>query len=232
MQLNFNAADVAPQQQLQPLPAGWYPAIITGSEGKATKESTAAVPRGYLQLTFDIIDGEFKGRKVFARLNLQNPNVQTVEIANGQLSAICHAVGVIQMRDTEQLHGKPLLIKVSLKKDPTGEYEPSNDVKMYKGIEGATPSAGAGIGGSGAGVPDWAARGTAPVAAIVQNAAAPTATPQATGFAVPQSTQPVQPVPGTFGALSAAPAPVAETPAVAVAGPAATATPSWALPAK
>ena len=35
----------------------------------------------YLQLAFEIIEGEYKNRKVWARLNLENANADAVRIA-------------------------------------------------------------------------------------------------------------------------------------------------------
>ena len=49
------------------------------------------------------------------RLNLQNENPTTVQIAYETLSQICHSVGVIQCQDSQQLHNIPLLVKVKLR---------------------------------------------------------------------------------------------------------------------
>lgn len=184
MQLNFDARTVEPNKTLEPLPADWYAVQIVGSEGKPTKDKTG----GYLELTLEVVFGPFKGRKVFDRLNLENRNAQTVEIAKGTLSAICHAVGVIQMTNTEQLHGKPLLAKVALKA-ASGEYSASNDVKGYKPMEGAAP-AGGGIGGNGAGVPTWAGGATQQAAAPVESSPSPTTQQPTGGFSFATAQQP------------------------------------------
>lgn len=151
MQLNFDARAVAPQQALDPIPAGWYTVKIIESEGAPTKDQSGA----YLKLVFEVIDGPCAGRKVFDRLNLHNKNQQTVDIAYSQLSAICHATGVIQMSDTSQLHGKPLLAKVTVKQGD-GTYAPSNEIKGYKAVGDGGVATGAGVGGNTAGVPSWA----------------------------------------------------------------------------
>ncbi len=65
---NFNANNVEPQTEFDAIPAGKYLAVITSSEMKPTKSGNGA----YLELTFDVIEGEFKGRKLWARLNLDN----------------------------------------------------------------------------------------------------------------------------------------------------------------
>ena len=92
----FNAATVEPSQDFEPIPAGKYLAVITESEMKPTKNANGQ----YLQLTFQILDGPYKGRYVWARLNLQNPNPTTVQIARQELSSICRAAGVLQPGDS------------------------------------------------------------------------------------------------------------------------------------
>lgn len=123
---NFDASQVEPSVALQPIPAGSYIAIITESESKATK----AADGRYLQLTFQVIEGEHKGRLVWARLNLENKNQTAVEIARAELSAICRAVGVMKPNDSAALHNIPLKITVGLKRrDDTGEL--GNVIKGY-----------------------------------------------------------------------------------------------------
>ena len=130
---NFNANEVDPTTTFDPIPAGKYLAAITESEMKDTKAGTGS----YLQLTFTIIEGEHKNRILWARLNLNNANATAVKIARGELSAICHAVGVLQPRDSIELHNLPLVITVKCKKrDDTGEIV--NEIKGYAKKDAAT----------------------------------------------------------------------------------------------
>jgi len=124
----FNANDVEPAGDFTPIPAGDYTAIITDSEEKATKAGTGA----YLKLTFQVVDGEYKGRNLWALLNLKNPNETAVKIAQGELSSICRAVNVLEPKDSLDLHGIPLTITVGVKnREDTGE--PQNVIKKYSG---------------------------------------------------------------------------------------------------
>lgn len=125
----FNAADVAPQDSFDPLPAGWYEVIISDSENKPTKDGKGE----YLQLELTVISGEHEGRKVWDRLNLNNPNTTAVEIAQRALSAICRSVGVMAPNDSSELHDRPFQVKLSVK-PAKGEYEASNEVKGYRAI--------------------------------------------------------------------------------------------------
>lgn len=132
----FNANEVDPSTSFDPVPAGKYLAVITESEMKPTKNGSGS----YLQLTFTVLEGEHKGRMLWARLNLNNPNATAVKIARGELSAVCHAVGVMQPRDSVELHNLPLVIDVKLKKrEDTGEL--TNEIKGYeaKAAAGGVP---------------------------------------------------------------------------------------------
>jgi hypothetical protein len=141
----FNAHEVEPTASFEAIPAGKYLAVITDSEMKLTKSGNG----NYLQLTFTILEGPNKGRILWARLNLDNPNTTAVKIARSELSALCRAVSVMTPRDSVELHNIPLLITVKLKKrDDTGEL--TNEVKGYEPKSAA------------AGVPQQAATATPP----------------------------------------------------------------------
>lgn len=134
----FNANEVDPNFGFEPIPAGKYLAVITESEMKPTKNASGQ----YLQLTFQILEGEYKGRFVWARLNLDNRNETTVRIARSELSAICRAVGVLAPKDSVELHNLPLVITVGHKKrQDTGEL--TNVIKAYakKDAASARPAA-------------------------------------------------------------------------------------------
>ena len=124
--LNFNAEDVAPSTGFEAIPAGKYTAVITESELKPTKSGSGQ----YLELTFEIIDGEFKNRKLWARLNLENQNSEAVRIARAELSAICRAVNVMRLHETSELHNLPLVVSVKCRRTPDGE--PVNEIKGFE----------------------------------------------------------------------------------------------------
>ena len=132
----FNASEVEPTSGFEPIPAGKYLAAITESEIKPTKNGSGS----YLQMTFTIIEGEFKNRVLWARLNLNNPNATAVKIARSELSAICRSVGVLTPRDSVELHNIPLVITVKCKKR-TDVDEISNEIRGYE-PKGAAPTVG------------------------------------------------------------------------------------------
>ena len=131
--LNFNANDVEPTKDFDPIPNGKYLAAITDSELKTTKDGNGE----YLELTFQVLDGEYKHRKLWARLNLKNENDQAVQIAQAELSSICRACGVMTPQDSEQLHDRPLIIAVKVtKRSDNGEL--TNEIKAYEPQVAAT----------------------------------------------------------------------------------------------
>jgi len=122
----FDASKYEPLAEYEVLPEGNYKAIITASEMVATKNGRGM----FLEITFQVIDGEYKGRNLWARLNLQNQNETAVKIAQSELSTICRAVGVLVPKDSSDLHNRPLIIKVRTKKrDDNGEL--TNEIKGY-----------------------------------------------------------------------------------------------------
>ena len=123
--LNFNANEVEPSVEFEAIPAGKYQAVIVDSDMRPNKAGTGE----YLQLEFEIIEGEYQNRKVWTRLNLHNPNPDAVRMARADLSAICHAVGVIQPGDSVDLHNLPLTITVKCRKTPDGDIV--NEIKGY-----------------------------------------------------------------------------------------------------
>ena len=124
----FDASQVPEQQEFSALPEGQYVVIATASEMKPTKSGTGS----YLQFTFEVLDGPCKGRKLWARLNLQNQNQTAVDIAQRELGAICRAVGVMKPKDSAELHNRPMLITVGVEVDD--KKRESNVIKKYEGV--------------------------------------------------------------------------------------------------
>ncbi len=146
----FDANQVEPTGDFEPLPAGKYLAVIADSEMKATKAGTG----NYLQLTFAVIDGPHKDRRLWARLNLNNPNAQAVQIARAELSAICRAVGVPAPNDSVDLHDLPLVITVKCKKrEDTGDI--TNEIKGFAKKETLANAAAPAMTASAPATPPW-----------------------------------------------------------------------------
>jgi len=123
----FNANEVEPKAVFDPFPAGTYLVAITASEMKRTKADTG----NFLELKFQVLEGEYKGRNLWTRLNLENTHPKTVQIARAELSAICRAVGVMTPKDSVELHNLPLVAGVKVvKRTDTGELD--NRITKYE----------------------------------------------------------------------------------------------------
>ncbi len=129
---DFDPNEFEPIGSFEPLPAGDYIVVIESSESK--KASTGDNNR-YLQFVYNVVDGEYKGRKVFDRLNVKNDSEQAEAIAKRSLASICMAVGVYHPTDTEELHDKPFMVTLGIR-PAKGEFGPSNVVKGYKMKDG------------------------------------------------------------------------------------------------
>lgn len=211
--LNFDASQIAPDTGTQDaLPAGWYDVVMEASEMKPTKDNSGA----YLECKLNVIAPQnFQGKKIYTRLNLRNANPTAQEIGYKQLSAICHAVGVLQVADSAQLHNIPFKVKLKLR-PAEGQYEASNEVTAFKNINEQVGAPAV------AGFPAPAAPMAPPAFAAPQAPMAPAA-PAAAQWQQPQAPQPWQ---QPQAPAAAAPQMPAQQPAPAQA-PAQFAPPAW-----
>jgi len=126
----FNPAEFADEDSFDPIPAGDYVARISDSEMRETRDGTGQ----YLKLTWEVIEGQHKGRLVWENLNLVNRNPTAAGIARKTLARICKACGLNRpVQDSSELHGKPVKIKVVVR-PASGQYSASNDVRGHSQV--------------------------------------------------------------------------------------------------
>ena len=121
---SFDASQVEPKGDYRPVPPGEYKVQITSSEFCQTSTGNGH----QLKLEMEILEGDQAGRRLYDRLNLDNPNAQAVEIAQRTLSAICHATGKLQVNDSVDLHLVPMSIQVGVK-PPKDGYSEKNTIR-------------------------------------------------------------------------------------------------------
>ena len=161
-QFSFEAGSVEKRtSNYELLPLGWYTAQISESSVVTLKSGNGQA----IKLTFDIISGDYRGRKVWAQLNVRHTNPKAETIAQQHLRELMESIGLARFTDTVELHNKPLQIKVKVRKDDTGQYEDQNEVTGYKPDNGAVP------------VPSAARAPAAPAAAPANAPVAGAATP-------------------------------------------------------
>ncbi len=115
-----------------PLPPGEYEMIIVKSDTKATKSGNGS----YLELEMQVVSGDHTGRRHWERLNLDNPSLQTVKIAEEQLARLCLALGLDEVTDSAQLHDKPFIAELAIDKKDAER----NTIWGYRAISGAPVS--------------------------------------------------------------------------------------------
>ena len=111
--------EVQQKRSYDVLPKGKYRAIINNTAIKPTKSGTGE----YLAITFQIIEGDHSGRRIWQNLNLSNPNKTAEDIAKVELNSICVACGIAsgtRLQQSEELHDIPIVIDVGIdSKDET-----------------------------------------------------------------------------------------------------------------
>lgn len=166
----FDARQFQPQQGTPAHPPGMFDAQISGTEIKPTSSGSG----GMFAVEFTTPAG-----RITRNYNLWNQSAQAVEIANKELSALCHATGVYNLDWTNEgaaLRNARCRIEVAPQtKNP--EYMEIKRVFDMQGNEPGRPAqqqqAGGGAwGGQGGGMPNAAPQGiNAPQAAPLQQGA-------------------------------------------------------------
>ncbi len=116
------------------LPAGEYVAALVASEQKQTANGFG------LLLTFQVLEGEHKGRTQTDLVNLWNNNENTVRIAKERMARLMRAAGHEKLTSADQLSGVPVVIVVKV-----GAHwktnEATSEIKGYKSV-GKAPQVG------------------------------------------------------------------------------------------
>lgn len=137
---NFDGSNIPEAKGFEPVPAGEYCAQIVNSDLKQSKNGGE-----YLSFEFEIIDGQFARRRVFANLTVSNTNPKAEEIGARDIAKIAMAtIGKSIFTDTEQLHYKPLKILVAIKPAETinpgtpdeKTFPAKNEVKGFASVNG------------------------------------------------------------------------------------------------
>lgn len=171
VQGSFDARQYQPQQGTPAHPPGMFEAQISNTEIKPTSAGTG----GMFAVEFTTPAG-----RITRNYNLWNPSPQAVEIANKELSALCHATGVYNLDWTNEgaaMRNARCRIEVAPQtKNP--EYMEIKRVFDMQGNEPGRPAqqqpqGGAAWGGQqGGGLPNTAPQGiNAPQAAPLQQGA-------------------------------------------------------------
>ena len=128
--IDWDDSNDTPAAPRDALPPGRYAVMITASAAKRTKSGTGSM----LEFEFGVISGEYKGRKLWARMNVHNANEVAQNIGRSEFKALRMAVGDPDQKVTEKLHGKKLVVLVKVTE---GEKGAMNDITGYESLEEA-----------------------------------------------------------------------------------------------
>lgn len=133
LDISFDVNDLPAQSNnFDPLPEGWYQVVVAGAEIRSTKDQTGQ----YIAVRYDVLGPTHQGRVVFGNINIKNKSTQAEEIGRQQLGSLMRAIGLPRVDDTDQLIGGNLQIKLAIRTQEG--YDPTNDVRGYKAIEGGS----------------------------------------------------------------------------------------------
>ncbi|WP_370677074.1 DUF669 domain-containing protein [Pleomorphomonas sp. PLEO] len=118
-----------PSVALGLLPKGDYQAQVVDS----AVVSTASGSGEMLKLTFEVLAGDFRRRRVVERLNIVNAHAAAQRIAQEMLARLCAAAGLSGIADSEELHGIPVTIRVDIRPG-SGDYGEQNIIKDYRAL--------------------------------------------------------------------------------------------------
>lgn len=143
---DFDARSVQPQQGMTGHPPGIFEFQITNTYLKDNQKKDGAML--VVEMTSPV------GR-IENRYNIANPNAKAVEIAQKELSALCHAVGIFQVKYPKNPDGTPIYEQAGItlrggrgkmeivpQKDGTGKETGYMEVNKVFDLQGNEPGKG------------------------------------------------------------------------------------------
>ena len=139
LDVSFSAEEIkaAGENRFEIIPAGNYLAQIVKSEIKVNKDGQGT----RLSLQFQITDGDKRGRILFQDVTLKNANETAMKIGREQLAQLARACGLTAVQDSAQLHNIEMQIRVGIKEDKEGKFEPRNEIKRFEPLSGGNAAA-------------------------------------------------------------------------------------------
>jgi hypothetical protein len=124
---DFNVADYGSDdnRSYDVLPEGKYDVIVLEAKEKTTKKGDRAI-----EITFQVLEGQYKERLLWETLNLWNSSDQARTIARDRLSSICKACNAPAATSTDVLLGRRMQVSVGRRmNDFRGKEE--NHIKAF-----------------------------------------------------------------------------------------------------
>jgi len=126
------------------IPNGTYMGSIVKSDVVLTKKAKEVKDPSLgqrISLQLKVLDGKYKGKILFASMNIIHPDPTTREIAEKELATISRACGKPgRVMSTEELHGIPM--KLTVGTETSANYPDKNIISMYEPATGMASEGG------------------------------------------------------------------------------------------
>lgn len=116
------------EQKFTAMSAGTYTVQVDKAETKNTKDNEGQ----YIEATFKVSEGDFKGRQLRHRFNIKNKSEMAQDIGLSQLKTflLCSGHSGKNLEGVSELVGLKVQVVVHLKKDMKGEMRP--EIKYFQ----------------------------------------------------------------------------------------------------
>lgn len=133
---DISEVEVSERGDFEIMPKGEYTLKATDAELKSTKKGDGK----YLSVTFEIVKGQYTGRKVWQNFNVVNPNEKAEQIGREQVAGWARAAGKPNARDSDDLLERSFNCNLDIEKG-TGGYSDKNIIKSFlTGESKSTPA--------------------------------------------------------------------------------------------
>lgn len=127
-----NSEENQSQGGFEVLPADDYVCVLKKSEWKDAKKEG----NRFIYMEFVVVEGEYKGGVFIERMNLVNSNSTAVRIANGKMNQLCAACLLSDIEDTDELHGIPVMLTVTINPNDDNDFAAQNEIKKFSNVDG------------------------------------------------------------------------------------------------
>lgn len=117
----FNSNDYEPLGTFEAIPPGNYTVQIEKTELRTTKKGDGH----YVWLEMVVLEGQYKGRKLWDQINIDNPSVKCAEMGRKAFGDLVRAAGYQKVSNTDVLLQSIVVAVVKVK-------DSQNEIRTYK----------------------------------------------------------------------------------------------------
>jgi hypothetical protein len=118
--------DINERASRDPIPEGTYTLKATEAVEKETRNRDGS----YIAVTFEVVRGDFAGRKLWSNFNIHNKSDKAQRIGRQQIMSWAAACGKLDADDTDKLVDLPFSADVYIEEARDG-YAASNDIRSF-----------------------------------------------------------------------------------------------------